>query len=311
MGHQFCTKCGAKLIEGNKFCQSCGTPVDNTQTSPVTPVPASQGPAPAATQPAAQAGSTRKFPIIIIAGIVVLLVIAAVAVVFVLPKIQDGSLQSITGQPTPTPASTPLPTPTDTPATIATTVVPTPPTDPFPDAYKLKELFPFNEGKYASRATVYRYWMNETYQWHNDKDNKYYTEPYPLNPNFKYLFVFVNIENIGKDGYPYPKSGMIVVHNGGNIYKVDTSHYLPDKSGDREATPVEILEIEQQSDYFNQEHVEDYGYSHGTTQDFVNPGQGNSVDGYLIYKVPASLKPEDSYVEIVFDGHNKAVWKLA
>lgn len=30
----FCTKCGTKVIEGTKFCQSCGTPVEQAQVSP-------------------------------------------------------------------------------------------------------------------------------------------------------------------------------------------------------------------------------------------------------------------------------------
>ncbi|MCK9580956.1 MAG: hypothetical protein M0Q92_10995 [Methanoregula sp.] len=55
---------------------------------------------------------------------------------------------------------------------------------------------------------------------------------------------------------------------------------------------------------------ENYG-AHGTTQVIIYPGLGNVVDGYLIYVVPASLKPENTYVEIVFDGQDRAIWKLA
>jgi hypothetical protein len=309
MGQQFCTVCGAKITEGTRFCESCGTPVE---PAPV-PIPASS---PGVTTPASGAGPVSspppvggagKFPLKIVAGIVLILIIAAAAVVILLPKLNDGSLQGLPGQTTTVPTT--IPTPVATPSAIATTTVPTPAPDPFPDAYPLRGIFSFNEGKYASKATVYRYWMNETYQWHNDMDNRYYMQR-PKAGN-KYLLIFVNIENIGSDGYPYPKTNMIVVHNGGNIYRVDTSHYLPNKAGDRKATPVEIQEIEQQSDFFNLERVEDYGYSHGTTQDFVFPGQGNAVDGYVIYEVPSSFKPENSYVEIVFDGQDKAVWKLA
>jgi hypothetical protein len=43
----------------------------------------------------------------------------------------------------------------------------------------------------------------------------------------------------------------------------------------------------------------------------VYPGEGNAVDGYIIYEVPASLTPDKTYVEIVFNGHETAVWKLA
>ena len=306
MGQQFCTACGSKLTPGTKFCENCGAPVE-----PAPPGAAVSSPViPAQIPPADPApGSKRISPLVIVAGImIVLVIIAAAAALVILPNVLGGSLPSLPGQATTVPTTIPTPVPTTIPVTVTT--VPTPVPDPFPDAYHIRELFSYNEGKYASRATVYRYWVNETYHWHNDLDNKYYTEPGRPDPASKYLLVFVNIENLGSDGYPYPKSNMIVIHNGGQVYHVDTAHFLPDKSGGRDETPVEIQEIELFSDYYNLEHVEDYGYSHGTTQDFVYPGQGNAVDGYLIYKVPASLKPEESYVEIVFDGQDHAVWKL-
>lgn len=311
MGQKFCTACGAHVDEGKRFCESCGTPVEPTQpvqtaaSSDMNPVSVSG----TSTSPPPSGAGGNKFPVKIVAGIVVILIIAALVVLVVLPKVQDGSLMELTGQQTPVPTT--IPTPVPTTATIVTTVAPTPTPDPFPDAYKLREVFNYNEGKYASRATVYRYWMNETYQWHNIMDNRYYTEPGRPNPAYKYLFVFVNIENLGSDAYPYPKSNMIVVHNDDNQYRVDTTHYLPDKAGDAKATAISIQELEHMSDFFNFEHVEDYGYSHGTTADFIYPGQGNAIDGYLIYKVPASLNPENTYVRIVFDGQDTAVWKLA
>ena len=310
MGQQFCTACGAKLNEGMQFCENCGAAVE-----PGAPVAAAASPeihqvsgASPGNPPAPPGAGRGEFPVKIIAGIVIVLIIAAIAVLVVLPKLQDSSLPGMTGPQTPAP--TPLPTPAPAPVSIETTAEPTPRPELFPDALALRELFHFNnESKYASRATVYRVWMNETYQWHNDMDNRYYVQK-PKAGN-KYLLIFVNIENIGSDGYPYPKSNMIVVHNGGNLYRVDTSHYLPNKAGNRDATAIEIFEIETFSDYFRQEYVEDYGYSHGTTQDFVFPGKGNAIDGYLIYEVPASLLPEETYVEIVFDGEDREVWKLS
>lgn len=200
-------------------------------------------------------------------------------------------------------------TATATPSVPATTTVPTPTPEPFPDAFSLKEWYNFNEEKYASQATIYRYWINETYKWHNDKDNKWYIQR--PKAGSKYLLVFANIVNRGTTAYPYPKSNRIFVHYAGSVYTVDTSHYIPDKADNRKATPVEIGEIQQQSDFFNSEFVEDYGYSHGTISDFVYPGQSNAIDGYIIYEVPASLTPDKTHVEIVFDGEDRAVWKLA
>jgi hypothetical protein len=309
MGQKFCTACGSALSPGVKFCESCGAAIE--PSLPASPLPASSL-APTVQISPEPAGTIKSIPLPkIIAGIVIVLVLlAGAAYFFVLPKLSGGSFPPVLPGTTGTPA--PLATPVVTesvPATVATTVVPPTPTpNPFTDAFKVKELFNFNEGKYTSRATVYRYWMNATYQWHNDIDNRYYTEK--PKQGFKFLFVLVNIENIGKDGYPYPKSSMIRVHNDGDVYYVDPTHYLPDKATNREAVPVEIKEVETQSDYFNLERVEDYGYSHGTTQDFVYPGQGNAVDGYLIYQVPVSLKPEDTYVEIQFDSNDRAAWKL-
>jgi hypothetical protein len=237
----------------------------------------------------------------IIGAIVIVVVIAGVYFV-VLPK-----LSGITGSAAQTPLATMTVSPT-TPLPTATTVS-TPPPDPFPDALPLKKWFPFSEGKTKSEGTVYRYWINETYQWHSDADNKWYIQK-PKRGN-KYLFVFAGVVNRGDTAFPYPKSNSIYVHYNGSIYNPDPEHYLPDKAGNRDATAVEVGEIQFQSDVFNLEYVEDYGYSHGTTANMVYPGESNAVDGYIIYDMPASLTPDKTYVEIVFNGHERAVWKLA
>lgn len=250
----------------------------------------------------------RNRNIAIVAVVIVVIISAAAVFALLQPALSSG-----TGVlPVSTPVPVPIPTTATTdPTTIVTTTVPIPPPDPFPDSYSLREWFTYNEGKYASKATVYRYWINETYHWHNDKDNHYYTEPQRLDPSYKYLLIYVAIVNMGTTAYPYPKSNQIFVHYDGRIYMVDETHYLPDKAESVKATPIEIYEIQQQSDLFNSEFVEDYGYSHGTTSDFIYPGQSNAIDGYLIYKVPASLTVDNAYVEIIFDGDDRAVWKLA
>ncbi len=309
MGQKFCTICGAALKDSVKFCESCGAAVEQIPGAPA-PSPVSQSPQPVVSPRPGTIPSGNPMMKIIVGIVIVLVVLAGAVYFFVLPTLSgsDSRFPFIGGTPSATTTTPPATVIVTTPATITTTIVPTPAPDPFPDAYPVREIFSFNEGKYASKATVYRYWMNETYQWHNDMDNRYYTQK--PKAGMKYLLVFINIENVGSDGYPYPKSSMIQVYNNGNKYYVDTSHYLPDKAGNRKATPIEIQELQQQSDFFRMEAVEDYGYSHGTTQDFVLPGQGNAIDGYLIYEVPASLTPEKTYVEIIFDGQDRAVWKL-
>jgi len=43
---------------------------------------------------------------------------------------------------------------------------------------------------------------------------------------------------------------------------------------------------------------------------YLYPKKSNAIDGYLVYEVPASLSPENAYVEIVFNGNEVGVWKL-
>ena len=161
----------------------------------------------------------------------------------------------------------------------------------------------------ASEGTVYRYWINDTYQWHNDLDNHYYTEK--PQPGHKYLFVFVHMTNIGDTRVWYPPSRTITVHFEGNTYTPDTTHFLPDKAEDDKEKPLEIREIQYFQKQNGDEYVEDFGYSHGTTADFLYPGESNSLDGYIIYVVPSSLTPEKTYVAIPFNGQDTGVWKLA
>ncbi len=332
----FCTSCGKEYPKGHKFCEYCGAPVGSPPATPAPPPPSPPpapetppAPEPPSGSPASPSGAAPEpvpssvpvlvvgsgFPQapvhknlkIVIAVVAVLVVIAGIWFV-VLPGPGGSTGPGIPGIVAPITTTLPA-TAVPTTAITVTTIVPTPSPNPFPDAFSLKEWYNYNEGKYASKATVYRYWINGTYQWHNDADNRYYTQR-PKAGN-KYLFVYVNIVNLGTSAYPYPKSNRISVHYDGIIYSVDTSHYLPDKADDREATAIEVEEIQQQSDFFNSERVEDYGYSHGTTSDFIYPGQSNAIDGYLIYEVSDSLTPDATYVEIVFDGEDRAVWKLA
>lgn len=318
------------------FCEYCGAPLKQPGAPPA-PAPTVSPPPPPApeqsplppsspsTPTSDDLGSTPYSPpapppkadpisknrkVLIVASVIIVIVLAA-GFFIVLPKLSgtSGLLPGVPGPATPEPKLELTASPTTVIPTPTTPPTPTP--EPFPNALPLKKWFPFSEGKTASEGTVYRYWINDSYQWHNDADNKWYTEPLRPDPQYKYLFVFANVVNRGNTAFPYPKSNSIFVHYNGNVYTVDSSHYIPDKAGNRDATPVEIGEIQYQSDLFNMEYVEDYGYSHGTTSNFVYPGASNSIDGYLIYKVPASLTPEQTFVEIVFTDRERAVWKLA
>jgi hypothetical protein len=183
--------------------------------------------------------------------------------------------------------------------------------DPFPHALTLKQVFPFGNGSVASEGTVYRYWINETYHWLDNLDNHYYTAPEQPMPGYKYLFIFVRMENIGTTRVWYPPATIIAVHYNGNTYWPDSSHYLPDKATDEKDTPVLIQEVQYFQKLDGSEYVEDFGYSHGTHPDFLYPGASNALDGYIIYIVPDSLSANDTYVDIPFNDQDRGIWKLA
>jgi hypothetical protein len=313
MGQKFCTVCGTALSEGIKFCESCGTPVD--QESPArdiqTIAPTGQMPVTPPSPPLS--GSAGKLPVKIIAGIVIVLLIAAVAVFVVFPKIGGektmlGSLPGFGIKPTMTSVVQ-----TSIPTMVTTTVMPTPTPDPFPNALLLKDGFPFGENTdptkdTTSEGTIYRVWINDTYTWHNDMDNAYYVQkPKPGN---KYLFVFINAFNKGNLRVWPPTSDNIKIHYNGQVYSPDPTHFLPDKAKDLKEIPVEVKEVQYFSKLFGTEYVEDYGFSHGTQSSYLYPGKSNAIDGYLIFEVPSSLTPDKAYAEIAFVGDKGNVWKL-
>jgi hypothetical protein len=248
-------------------------------------------------------------PKVIVAVVILFLVIATAAAFLILPKLSGtGTSQGLLpGSVTTTQTTIPVVTST-LPTTSVTTSTPTPEPDPFPDALNLKEWFPFGSGNVASKATVYKYWINDTYQWHNDMDNHYYIQkPHAGN---KYLFVFVHMVNNGDTRVWFPSAGNVIVHYGGASYYQDQSHYKPNKASDIKATPVEVNEIQYFHKLNGEEYVEDFGFSHGTELAYLYPGISNAVDGYICYEVPQSLIPEKTYVEISFNAKDRGVWKL-
>jgi hypothetical protein len=245
--------------------------------------------------------------LIAVAVVVILLVIGG-AVFFILPLLSGTQIPpgGITG---PVTTQTTVPgTGAPLPSVSATTLPPAQKPDPFPDALKLKDKRSFGTGSVASEATVYRYWINNTYEWHNDKDNNYYVEK--AGAGNKFLFVFVHLQNNGDTRVWFPPAGNVVVFYKGARYTEDRDHYKPDKVADEEAAPVEVKEIQYFQKLNGDEYVEDFGFSHGTELAYLYPGASNAVDGYIIYEVPQSLVPEETYVVIPFNGQDQGVWKL-
>lgn len=180
--------------------------------------------------------------------------------------------------------------------------------DPFPYALMLNQRFSFGSGTVASEATVYRYWENGTYEWHNDKNNRYYVE-HPATGN-KYLFVFVHLQNIGTTRVWFPPAENILVYHNGVSYTEDQDHCKPDDAMEDEAAMVEVKEGQYFPKLSGDEYAEDFGFSHGTEISTLYPGTSNAIDGYIVYEVPQSLVPEETYVIISFNAQDRGVWKL-
>ncbi|MDD1702508.1 MAG: hypothetical protein LUQ31_05975 [Methanoregula sp.] len=208
---------------------------------------------------------------------------------------------------TPATTATPAPQNTTVPTTTATPV-PTP-TPMFSDTLAPKAIFPFGCGNVTSEGTVYRYWLNSTYHWRNNQDNKYYTQNPPA--GYQYLIIFIDLVNRGDTRVWPPNSGTIHVWYNGNEYFTDPDHYLPDQLYDKHDKPIQIQEIEYFHQLHSSEYVSDFEYSHGGELGYLYPGESNAEDGYLIYVVPASLTPDQAYVQIAFNNNDTAVWKLA
>jgi len=306
MAPKYCTACGAAVSEGKKFCESCGSPVvqESVVTPPQPAVPAGLSAVIPPPVPSTEEGKSTKRTIRIVAILFLLIVVAGAGILF-LPEMV---MTRISQEPIPgsvTPAETIIPI-----ATVPTETVslPAQKNDPFPDALGLQERLLFGTGTVASEATVYKYWINDTYQWHNDMDSHFYVQK-PGAGN-KYLFVFVHMQNNGDTRVWFPPAGSIIVYYNGAAYYQDQSHFKPDKSEDSRETPVEVKEVQYFPKLNGDEYAEDFGFSHGTELAYLYPGGSNAVDGYIIYEVPQSLIPEKTYVGITFNTQDRGVWKL-
>ena len=198
---------------------------------------------------------------------------------------------------------------TSLPTPVLTTTVLTLRPEPFPNSLGLKARFPFGTGtNWAGEVTTYRIWVNATYQWFNPADNQYQTRIAPAGK--KYVIVFINMVNLGSDRAPLPPQSNIYVLHENAVISPDPTHALPMKNTDSSPKVIRIGEIEFSKKLYGTEYVEDFGYSHGQKLGFINPGESNAVDGYIIYEVPVSLSPEKAYVRIIMPGTDSAVWKL-
>ena len=235
--------------------------------------------------------------ILLVVGLIVLIAIAGCAG-------PSAPAPSTTLQPT-TVVVTTLP-PTLLPTTTGPTLTP----EPFPNALPLKAVAPFGNGTRwgPTDVTVYRVWINDTYQRWSPDDNRYYTQVAP--PGKKYLIAFIDMVDRGTDRAPLPSQANMNILCNTDILSPDPMHILPNQKADSPPQIVRIGEIEFTKKLYASEYVEDFGYSHGQKLGYITPGESNAVDGYVVFEVPGTLTPETSYLRILLPGTDPAIWKL-
>jgi hypothetical protein len=203
--------------------------------------------------------------------------------------------------------SPPLTTPL---VTVQVTIVEPPQPAPTLNALPLRGISVYgNQTSWATEATVYRVWINDTYQVFDPRETRYVTQAAP--EGTKYLVLFVSMVNTGIARAPIVSSDLIYILYDNAVYSRDPAHSLPTKMEDTPANIIRIGEIEfSHKLHGNSEYTEDFGYSHGQKLGFIDPGMSNAVDGYIVYKVPVSLTPDQAYARIMFPGFNESIWKL-
>lgn len=172
----------------------------------------------------------------------------------------------------------------------ATTVVPqaTVAPEPYPEALSVGTPYRYGREDIAMEVTVYRVTTMDGYEWWSTAWGKYWnTTPEEGN---HFLFAFVRLTDRGTARARLPSPSMFVLHGGDTTYvqNVDRDHSL----------------------WIKGIGVRQYDFFYDTTAGWIDPGESNEVEGFLLFEVPATLEPGDAYLEVTFSSKAAAVWKL-
>jgi hypothetical protein len=199
-----------------------------------------------------------------------------------------------------------VPAPTAVPTTAAVILSPTPTAVPFPDALALDEYVTFGNGNEQGKATVYRYEVRPDYNWtsptwNSPGEQAAASQPFEIQHGYNmekpkegntFLFVYIRVLNTGTIALYAPSPVQFVVFNDGKAYSYSSVH-----SSDVTIDKVTGTQY-------------DYQIGRGGTGGYVQPGESNRADGYLIYEIPASFSPGTTYVVSNLDNQNKAAWRF-
>jgi hypothetical protein len=225
---------------------------------------------------------------------------AAIGILFVI-LFSSGCMNNTAQVPSQT--TVPSPESTTLPPTIITTI---PAGSAFPGALVLGQYATFGTEGRQAKATIYKYEIRSNYNWTaptfrspgslsaapipNEVQRGYITQK-PKEGN-TFLFVYVRLVNTGTAAIYAPSASQFVVSTNGTVYNY-TSVWSSDV----------VIDMVPGTQY-------DYQIGRGDLVGYVQPGESNKADGYLIYEVPAAIFLKDTYILVNLDYQNRAVWKL-
>jgi hypothetical protein len=205
------------------------------------------------------------------------------------------------------------PSQTTAPATVFTTpppttatIVPAPVVTAYPGALALGQYATFGTDGRMAKATISRCEIRPNYNWTAPTFNspgsqsaasrpnevqRGYTTQMPKAGN-TFLFVYVSLVNTGTSAIFAPSASQFVVSSNGTFY-----NYTSVQGSDV------VIDTVPGTQY-------DYQIGRGGLVGYIQPGESNKADGYLIYEVPAAISLKNTYALVNLDYQNRAVWRL-
>lgn len=210
------------------------------------------------------------------------------------------------------------------------------PSVPLKDALSLRESYQYGNANRRCIATVYNQTVLPFYFWWLIDYNRFVQDT-PEN-GYKYLIVFIRIEDKGSNSAIVPSADAITVTYKGTTYThlpyFDKS-YLSDWQIDYYSTHLDKLPYQwirelgaNKRDYayltgyniFGQNltrldstsDVPNTGFDINGKGFFIQPGSSNAIDGYLIYNVPDAVAADlkNAYVQVAFNSISSTRWRL-
>jgi len=197
-----------------------------------------------------------------------------------------GNLSGPVAPETPAPVTTaagPTNIPTDT-MTVATAAP-----DPHPGALALGTPYTYGREDISMEVTFYKVKAMGEYDWWSPKWGRYWNTTPKKGDHF--IFALVRLIDRGTARALMPQTHTFVLRSNGAAY-IETT--------DRDNS-LWVKDIS----------VKQYQFYYDDTGGWIDPGESNKIEGFILYEVPTDVTPQNSYISVIFTGKADAVWKLA